>query len=121
MEAFPLAVDELVRRHFSVVDWKVHYGVLHYVVADEDTKLRFLRLYSELEGMGYLPVLRMEGGRKVLRVFKSPPRRRHKAAWNVVLLAAALATISFAGYLFTASSIYDVLDPAFSAYRPLHL
>jgi len=121
MEVFPLEVDECVRRNFTVLDWKVQYGTLMYVVGDVDTKERFLKLYRELEPRGYIPVLRREGEAKVLRVFKRPPPRRHKVIWNIILLVATIGTVGFAGYMFTAAgSIYELLDPTFGVYRLLH-
>jgi len=121
METFPADIDELVRHYFTVMEWKVQYGVLTYVISDEDTKQRFLNLYFELDKRGYVPVLRREGHAKVLRVLRKPPQRKHKLLWNIILLIATIATVSVAGYLFTTGSIYDILDPTFSSYRFLHL
>jgi membrane-associated protease RseP (regulator of RpoE activity) len=115
-------VDEIVRKHFMVMEWKVQHGTLTYVVGDEDTKERFVRLYFELEERGYVLVLRSENGRKVLRIFKR--RRelpRYSPLWSVVLLLVTMATVALAGYLFTAEEVYSIIDPIFNRYRALHL
>jgi len=120
MEIFPTDVDDAVRRHFTILEWKVHYGVLTYTVGDEDTKQRFLRLYYELSPKGFIPVLRREGDKKVLRIFKKPPERKHRLMWNIVLLLATIVTVSIAGYLFTNSEVYSLIDPTFASYRVFH-
>jgi len=96
VSSFPFEVDEIVRKHFMVMEWKVQHGTLTYVVGDEDTKERFVRLYFELEERGYVLVLRSENGRKVLRIFKR--RRelpRYSPLWSVVLLLVTMATRGF--------------------------
>ncbi|MEM4576739.1 MAG: site-2 protease family protein [Candidatus Nezhaarchaeales archaeon] len=121
MEPFPTEIDEIVRQHFTIVEWKIQFGILTYVVKDEDTKSRFLKLYSILDTKGYVPVLRNEYGKKVLRVFKRQERPRHRPLWNIVLLLATMASVTFAGYLFTMGGIYETIDPSFGKYRILHL
>lgn len=120
MESSLIEVDEIVRRHFTVIEWKVQYGVLTYVIGDEDTKDRFLKLYSELYERGYVPVLKNEG-RKVLRILRRQETTKHNSLWNLVLLLATIATVTFAGYLFISSGAYEMVDPSFSRYRILHL
>ncbi len=48
MSYFPVEVDEIVRKHFTVTDWKVQHGILAYVIGDEDTKERFVKLTLSL-------------------------------------------------------------------------
>lgn len=121
MRSFLIEIDEVVRRHFTIVEWKVHYGVLTYVIKDEDTKHRFLKLYYELCEKGYIPVLKSEGGEKLLKIFKRREDFKYNPLWNLVLLLATIATVTFAGYLLTASSAYEIVDPIFSEYRIVHL
>ncbi|MEM0233177.1 MAG: site-2 protease family protein [Candidatus Nezhaarchaeales archaeon] len=121
MESFIIEVNEIVRRHFTISEWKVQYGVLTYIVKDEDTKDRFLKLYSELYEKGYVPTLKSEDGKKILRILKRREIPKHNLLWNLVLLIATIATVTFAGYLFTTSSVYEIVDPVFSKYRVLHL
>jgi len=119
---FLVEVDETVRKHFTVTEWKVQHGTLTYVIGDEDTKERFTRLYFELNEKGYLPILRSENGKKVLRIFtrrREPPR--HNPIWNLVLLIATMTTVILAGYLFTTGEVYNVVDPTFSEQRMLHM
>jgi len=118
---FLVEVDEIVRKHFTVTEWKVQHGTLTYVIGNEDTKERFTRLYFELSEKGYLPILRSEDGKRVLRIFKrrEPPRRN--PIWNIVLVIATMATVFLAGYLFTTGEVYDVVDPTFSRQRVLHM
>lgn len=121
MESFITEVDEVVRRYFTITEWKVQYGVLTYMIKDEDTKDRFLKLYFELHEKGYMPILKSEGGKRVLRILKRRETPRHSLLWNFILLLATIATVTFAGYLFTTSSVYEIVDPLFSRYRILHL
>ena len=121
MSHFLVEVDEIVRKHFTVNEWKVQHGILTYVIEDEDTKERFTRLYFELNGKGYLPILRSENGKKVLRIFRRREPPRHNPIWNVVLLIATMATVIFAGYLFTTGEVYNIVDPTFSGQRMLHM
>jgi membrane-associated protease RseP (regulator of RpoE activity) len=118
---FPIEVDEIVRKHFTVTEWKVQHGVLTYIIGDEDTKERFVRLYFELDEKGYIPILRNEGGKRALRIFKRRELSRHNPLWNAVLLLATMATVTLAGYLFTIGEVYDIVDPMFSEQRVLHL
>jgi len=122
MEHFLIEVDEIVRKYFTVIYWKVQHGTLAYVIGDEDTKERFLRLYLELNEKNYIPILRSENGKKVLRIFRKRDTPRRNPLWNIALLLATIVTVAFAGYLFTASGgVYDIIDPTFSEYRALHL
>lgn len=121
MSSFPFEVDEVVRKQFTVTEWKVQHGVLTYVIGDENTKERFVRLYFELEKKGYTPILRREDGKKVLRIFRRRESPRHSALWNVVLLLITMATVVLAGYMFTAEGIYDFVDPTFGEWRAFHL
>ncbi|MCS7140138.1 MAG: site-2 protease family protein [Candidatus Nezhaarchaeota archaeon] len=121
MKKFPVEIDDLVRHHFTVIDWKIQYGVLTYTVGDENTKHNYLNLYSKLAEKGYVPILRWEGDKRVLRVIVKPPQRKHKLLWNILLFLVTITTVTFAGYLFTSSGLYEVLDPSFPLYRNLHL
>lgn len=121
MEPFLIKVDEIVRRHFTIAEWKVQYGVLTYIVNDEDTKDRFLKLYSELYERGCTPILKNEGKKKLLKIFKRQEFPRYNLVWNLILLLATIATVTFAGYLFVASDVYEIVDPLFSEYKVLHL
>ncbi len=121
MDLFLIEADEIVRKHFTVIEQRVQQGTLTYVIGDEDVKERFLKLYLELVERGYVPTLRSEDGEKVLRIFRKrdPPKRN--PLWNVALLLITIATVTFAGYLFTAGGVYDIIDPTFSRYKVLHL
>lgn len=121
MELFPAEIDEIVRRHFTITEWKVQYGVLTYIVRDENTKDRFLKLYSELYGKGYIPILKNEDGKKLLRILSRRETPKHNPLWNLILLLATIATVTFAGYLFMASGVYEMVDPLFGKYKLLHL
>jgi membrane-associated protease RseP (regulator of RpoE activity) len=117
----PTEVNEVVTKYFTVTEWKVQHGVLTYVIRDEDTKERFVKLYFELDEKGYIPVLRSEDCKRVLRVFRrrEPPRRN--PIWNVVLLLVTTATVALAGYLFTMEEVYNIVDSTFSEQKVLHL
>jgi len=121
MDLFLVEVDEIVRKHFAVIDWKVQHGTLAYVIGDKDTKERFLKLYLELDKKSYIPILRSENGKKVLRIFRKQDPPKRNPLWNIALLLATIVTVAFAGYLFIAAGVYDVIDPTFSKYRALHL
>lgn len=121
MESFLTEIDEIVKKHFTIVEWKVQYGVLTYTIEDKDTKDRFLKLYSKLSEKGYMPVLRSEDGRKLLRVLKKQESPRHNPLWNLILLLATIATVTLAGHLFIATGVYEMVDPLFGKYKALHL
>jgi len=90
----------MVESEFQVEDGFVEYGVpTFYIRAQEDSKRAFLRLVDRLDPLGFVPVLRREEEKIVLKAMRKPATKPSRKTINMVLLFATLATVFFAGYL----------------------
>jgi len=90
----------IVESEFQVEDGFVEYGVpTFHVRAQEDSKRAFLRLVDRVDPLGFVPILRREKGKIVLKAMRKPATKPSRKTINVVLFFATLATVFLAGYM----------------------
>jgi len=90
----------IVESQFQVEDGFVEYGVpTFHIRAQEDSKRAFLRLVDRLDPLGFVPILRREKEKIVLKAMRKPATKPSRTIINVVLLLATLGTVLLAGYL----------------------
>jgi len=90
---------DIVATKFTVLDSFIDPGgTPTFVLADGPTKDNFMHVLKEVSRHGLLPVLRVQKDRLVLRVIHKPPPRKPRSVVNLVLFAATISTIFFAGY-----------------------
>ncbi|MCD6241688.1 site-2 protease family protein [Candidatus Bathyarchaeota archaeon] len=108
-------IDEiynLVSQQFPILDYYMEHGTLTFhVQTDENSKEAFLKLYKSLKPTGFLPILRREGGKEIIRIVNKPPVKKSNIMINLALFLATLATTFLTGYFISGSR--EGLDPIF--------
>jgi len=90
----------LVDLEFEVEEGLVEFGVpTFYVRLKEDSKEAFSRLLRGLDPLGFVPVLRMRGGRAVLQVVRKRLAAPSRRFISVGLFFATVGTMLLSGYL----------------------
>jgi hypothetical protein len=90
----------IVEAEFQVEDGFVEYGVpTFHIRAQEDSKRAFLRLVDRLDPLGFVPILRREKEKIVLKAMRKPATKPSRKTINMVLFFATLASVFLAGYL----------------------
>jgi len=106
-------IDEiysLVSQQFPILDYYMEHGTLTFhVQTDENSKEAFLKLYKSLKPIGFLPILRREGEKEVIRIVNKPPVKKSNIMINLALFLATLATTFFTGYFISGNR--EGLDP----------
>jgi hypothetical protein len=94
-------IQNLVQLEFNVEEGFVEHNVpTFYVNYQENSKQAFLRLVQNLEPLDFLPFLREEGKKVILRVLPKPHVKPNKNTINIVLFLATLGTVFTSGYLY---------------------
>jgi len=108
-------IDEiysLVSQQFPILDYYMEHGTLTFhVQTDENSKEAFLKLYKSLKPIGFLPILRREGEKEIIRIVNKPPVKKSNIMINLALFLATLVTTFFTGYFISGSR--EGLDPIF--------
>ncbi|MFQ6074955.1 MAG: site-2 protease family protein [Candidatus Bathyarchaeia archaeon] len=116
-QPFP-AYDELqslVESEFNVLDFYIELGVPTFVIAPGPTKEPFKSLATKLKDLGYLPFLRRDGERLLIRVSSKPTSGPGRPWLNVVLFLATVASVLASGYMIVYnSSLNPVLQKVYS-------
>lgn len=94
------AVEKLVDKNFTIVDFDLDKDRMHFEVDTADTKASFKKLSRELRPKGYLAALRKRGEELVLTVAKSPRVKGSNPLINLGLIFATIATTFVSGYFF---------------------
>jgi len=98
-------VNKLVTTEFTVEEGYIEYGAPTFFVAPgQDIKRAFLRVYSQLDSIGLIPVLRKRDGRTVLQILPKPPVKPNRPWINVALLIATVVTTLITGYALSAET-----------------
>lgn len=117
-EKFP-EIGGLIGSEFTVQDSCLEFGVPTFIIEPKDTKEPFKRLASKMGQQGYIPLLRREGQRLMIRVLSKPPVKPSKIQFNILLFLLTLGTVFYSGYWlgsFTVLSKYLMLgDPLVTA------
>ena len=107
-------VRGVVEKDFIIEAVEVKSQLFRFIVSwTTGTKEKFLRVQDGLKDLGFYPMLRKASGRLVLGVLPSPTIKPSRLWKNILLLAATIATTSFAGYQLSAG-ITDQLVGALS-------
>lgn len=105
-------VRVLVADEFSVKEGFLDHNIpTFYVALVPESKNAFLRLMKRLDTIGFIPVLREEGGKYVLRVVNKPPVKPSRIRTNLLLFLATIGTTLLTGYLISP----DWVDPIVGA------
>lgn len=103
---YDLDVEKAMESEFRIVDRYIDYETHTFVVAPKEgfegsnsVKEPFSRVVQVLRPKGYLPFLRRENGRLVIRVIHKRPASRPRYTINLVLFLATVGTIFYDGYL----------------------
>jgi hypothetical protein len=98
------AIHAAVETAFPVTGAEVRDGRLVFeIIPGADDKARFLRLRSDLDPLGVLPLLRRREGKTVIMLAPKPPRTATRWALPAGLFAATFVTMFLAGGLNTAT------------------
>lgn len=90
----------LVESEFDVQEGFIEFGTAtFYVGLRDDSKQAFLRLFSGLEALGLVPVLRRKEDKNVLKIISKPRVKPSRKAINVGLFLATLVTTFVTGYV----------------------
>jgi len=106
-------VHALVADEFSIEEGFLDHGVpTFYVKLTSESKNTFLRLMKRLDAIGFIPFLREEKGKFVLRITSKPPVKPSRISTNLLLFLATIGTTLLTGYLIAPS---DWVDPIVGA------
>ena len=108
-------IRDAVMSEFPVREFFVEQSVPVFVIEPCDTKQRFLRLYNRLYVRGYMPTLRREGERIVLRVYPRIIRDLRGGNLPLILLLITIGTVALSGYILGSSPsmiLFRIINPA---------
>ncbi len=97
-----IKVDEIVRRHFKVIDlFRLEDG-FEYVVNSDNVGQAFVSLYRDMQGMDALPRLKQSGNNYSLMILQAPLRQASKL--KPALIVVSLLALIVYGYFQVGSS-----------------
>jgi len=93
-------VHQAVAAEFTIEEGFIEYNTpTFYVTPQQNLKQAFMRLYSQLDSLKLVPVLKKRENRLMLQVVPKPPVKPSKPLINIVLLIATIGTTLITGYL----------------------
>jgi len=99
-------LERAIESEFTVEDRYIEYETFAFIVSPRQrsyepyaVKESFQRIVKVFRAKDYLPFLRREKGRLMIRVFKKSPRGKTSYRLNLLLLALTICTVSYDGYL----------------------
>jgi len=104
------SIKNAVESEFIVQEASVEFGVPTFIVLPCPTKEPFKRLFDKLKPVGYVPLLRKEAGRLVMRSVPQPPRKPPKMSkmWiNLALFLGTFGTVFYTGYAQSTDIIFQ--------------
>lgn len=97
-------VRALVAEEFSIEDGLLDHGTpTFYVKITPESKNAFLKLIKRLDAVNFIPFLRKEEGKYVLRVVSKPPVKPSRISINLILFLATIGTTLLSGYFISLS------------------
>jgi Zn-dependent protease len=100
------SIKNVVESEFIVQESYVDFGVPTFIILPCPTKEPFKRLVDKLKPVGYVPLLRKEAERLIIRVFPKSPPRPSKIWVNLILFLGTFGTVFYAGYLQSTDIIF---------------
>lgn len=94
----------LIESEFDVLDSYIELGVPTFAIAPGPTKEPFKRLATQLKDLGYLPFLRRDEGRLLIRVSLKPVSGPERTWVNLALFLATVASVFASGYMIVLNS-----------------
>ena len=95
-------IQNMVELEFEIKESFVEHNIpTFYVDYQENSKEAFLRLLEKLDTLNFLPILREEGKKVILRVVPKPAVKPSKNTTNIILFLATLGTVFISGYLYS--------------------
>lgn len=96
---------KLVAAEFTVEEGYIEYGTpTFYVTCGKNIKRAFLRVYSQLDSIGLIPVLRKRDGRIVMQLLPKPRVKPNKPWVNMALLSVTVVTTLITGYVLSGAT-----------------
>jgi len=96
-------IHKMVEAEFIIEEAFIEYNTpTFYVTPKPNLKQAFLRLYSQLDPMQLVPILRKREKRVMLQVIAKPPVKPSRPLINIALLLATVVTTLISGYLISA-------------------
>lgn len=106
-------LEQAIESGFLVEDRYLEYNIPTFIVSPRGgvyqpaiVKEPFKKVVRESRERGYLPFLRREEGRLIIRLLEKKPVGRPSYRWNILLFIATICTISYDGYLRSAIPIF---------------
>jgi len=110
----------LVADEFSIKEGFLDHNIpTFYVVLAPESKNAFLRLMKRLDTIGFIPFLREEEGKYVLRVVNKPPVKPSRIHINLLLFLATIGTTLLTGYLISPSWVNPIIGAVTFAFSLL--
>ena len=104
-------IQSMVNTEFGVEEALIEYGIpTFYVKLGKDSKQAFNRLLRKLAGVGFVPLLREENGRNVLKIGPKPATKPSRPMINVILLIITIATVFVTGYVLSLELVAQALS-----------
>lgn len=106
-----------VEEEFAVLSSYIELGTPTFIISTTETKKPFKRLATKMKHRGYLPVLRRENGRLILRVIPKPVTKPARVSINIILFMVTLVTVSVSAFFLCMDPIYsNELAPGVNIY-----
>jgi Zn-dependent protease len=101
-------VSELVSSEFKVTDSCLAFGVPTFVV-EGPTKEPFKRMVFKMREKGFVPFLRREGEKLIIKVFIGFPTREFKSLYAILLFVAVILSVSLVGYFYWVNNFVSIV------------
>jgi membrane-associated protease RseP (regulator of RpoE activity) len=101
-------VNKIVAEEFNTEEGFLDHGIsTFYIKMTPESKNAFLKLMKRLDSIGFIPYLREENKKYVLRIFRKPPVKPSRISINLLLLIATVGTTLLTGYLISPPELVD--------------
>lgn len=104
-------LEEITKNYFQIHDYMIDHGIPVFIVSPiSDTENSFLKLAHDAKRISTLPLLRWydkDDNLMILRFIPDIKKDRSDIRINVILFLITLVTMSFTGYLFVSSPLYE--------------
>ncbi len=104
-------LEEITKNYFQIHDYMIDHGIPVFIVSSAgNTEGAFLNLTKDAKRIGTLPLLRWYDKDENLMILRFVPEIRKDKSdikINIILFVITLITMSFTGYLFVSSPLYE--------------
>jgi membrane-associated protease RseP (regulator of RpoE activity) len=91
-------IENIVSKHFEIIDFYLDEGRMEFEVLSPDTKKSFAELLDALESKGFMAALRGGNGDLRLLVARSPQIKKGNVFINIALFLATVVSTFLVGY-----------------------